>query len=83
MSAYVLSNLLNELRKSDKMRDLASILSLFHNEFNKFDNKGALMIDSIYHMALKLLKNHIFGVKTSGILSSLRNLIMDVITLRY
>ena len=29
MSAQVLLNLLNELRKSDKMQDLASILSLF------------------------------------------------------
>ena len=29
MSAHVLLNLLNELRKSDKMRGLPSILSLF------------------------------------------------------
>ena len=29
MSAHVLLNLLNELRKSDKMRGLSSILSLF------------------------------------------------------
>ena len=29
MSAYVLLNLLNELGKRDKMRDLLSILSLF------------------------------------------------------
>ena len=29
MSARVLLNLLNELRKSDKMRGLSSILSLF------------------------------------------------------
>ena len=34
MSAPVLFNLLNELRKSDKMRGLRSILSLFHNEFD-------------------------------------------------
>ena len=32
MSAYVLLNLLNELRKRDKMRGLPNILSLFHNE---------------------------------------------------
>ena len=31
MSAHVLLNLLNELRKRDKMRDLPSILSLFRN----------------------------------------------------
>ena len=36
MSAHVLLNLLNELRKRDKMRGLPSILSLFRNEFNEF-----------------------------------------------
>ena len=43
MSAYALLNLLNELRKRDKMRGLQSILSLFPNEFNKFNNTGARM----------------------------------------
>ena len=38
MSAHVLLNLLNETGKSDKMRGLPSILSLFRNEFNKFNN---------------------------------------------
>ena len=41
MSAYVLLNLLNELRKGDEMRGLPSISSLFHNEINKFNNTGA------------------------------------------
>ena len=41
MSAHVLLNLLNELGKRDKMRGLPSILSLFRNEFNKFDNTRA------------------------------------------
>ena len=50
MCVHVLLNLLNELRKRDKMRRLPSILSLFHNEFNKFNNTGARMLDSIYHM---------------------------------
>ena len=50
MSAHVLLNLLNELGKRDKMRGLPSILSLFRNEFNKFNNTGAQMLDSIYHM---------------------------------
>ena len=54
MSAHVLLNLLNELGKSDKMRGLPSILLLFRNEFNKFNNTGARMLDSIYHMTLKL-----------------------------
>ena len=32
------------------MRGLPSILSLFRNEFNKFNNTRAPMLDSIYHM---------------------------------
>ena len=56
MSAHVLLNLLNELGKRDKMRGLPSILSLFRNEFNKFNNTRARMLDSIYHMTLKILK---------------------------
>ena len=53
--------MLDELRKRDKMQGL-----LFPNKFNKFNNTGARMLDSIYHMALKLLKNHSFGLKTSS-----------------
>ena len=41
MSAHILLNLLNKLWKSDKMRGLSSILSLFGSEFNKFNNTGA------------------------------------------
>ena len=81
MTAHVLLNLLNKLRKRDKMRDLPSIISLFRNEFNKFNNMGAQMLDSIYHMTLKFLKNHILGVKMSRICHLLCNIIMDVITL--
>ena len=55
MNAHVLLNLLNELGKRDKMRGLPSILSLFRNEFNKFKNTRARMLDSIYHMTLRLL----------------------------
>ena len=46
MSAHVLLNLLNELRKRDKMRGLLIILSLFRNKLNKFDNTGARILDS-------------------------------------
>ena len=46
ISAYALLNLVNELRKRDKMRGLPSILSLFRNEANKFNNTGARMLDS-------------------------------------
>ena len=49
MSAHVLFNLLNKLGESDKMRYMPSILSLFGSEFNKFNNTGARMLDSIYH----------------------------------
>ena len=38
MSAHVLLTLLNKFGKRDKMRGLQSILSLFRNEFNKFNN---------------------------------------------
>ena len=64
MSAHVLLNELKELRKRDKMQGLPSILLLFCNEFNKFNKTRAQILDSIYHMTLKLLKNHILGVKT-------------------
>ena len=50
MSPYVLLFLLKELWKSDKMRGLPGILSLFRNEFNNFNKTRARMFDSIYHM---------------------------------
>ena len=56
MCAHMLFfNLSNELEKGDKMRGLLSILSLFHNEFNNFNNTRARMLGSIYHMTLRLL----------------------------
>ena len=55
MSAHVLLNLLNLQRKRDKMLSKPHILSLFCNEFNKFNNTRAGMLVFIYHMALRLL----------------------------
>ena len=55
MSAHVLLNLLNEFGKRDQMRGVSSILSLFRNDFNKFNNTRARMLYSIYHMTLRLL----------------------------
>ena len=78
MSAHVLLNLLNELGKIDKMRGLPSILSLFRNEFNKFNNTRARMLDSIYHMTIKIA--FICDVKTSSFCHHVRNVVMDVIT---
>ena len=53
MSAHVLLNLFNEQWKSDEIRGLSSILSFFPNEFNKFNNTRARMLDSIYHITLR------------------------------
>ena len=60
MNAHVLLNLLNGLVKRDKMQDLPSILLLFRNEFNKFKNTGAGMLDYIYHVTgpLTNFKSH-------------------------
>ena len=41
MSAHVSLNLLYKLGKKDKMQGLSSILSLFRNKFNKFNNTRA------------------------------------------
>ena len=52
MSAHVLLNILNELRKRDKMRGLPSLV---HNGLNKLNDTGARMLDSIDHRIWKLL----------------------------
>ena len=36
------------------MRGLPSILSLLRNEFDKFNNTGARVLDSIYRMPLRV-----------------------------
>ena len=56
MSVHVLSNLLNKLGKRDKMRGWPSILSLFGNEFNKFNNTRVRFYLS-YDMKI-ILKSH-------------------------
>ena len=65
MSVHVLLNLLNKSGKRDKMRGLPIILSLFHSGFNEFNDTGARMSHSFFHITVKLLKNRIFDVKTS------------------
>ena len=67
MSAHVLLNLLNKLGKKDVKCKL-----------NKFNNTGAQIFNSIYHMTLKLIKNHIFGVRTSRFCHLLRKIKMDI-----
>ena len=56
MCVHVLLNLLHKLWKSDKMRGLPSILLPFCNKFNKFNKTEARVLESIYHMTLKLIK---------------------------
>ena len=54
------------------MQGLLSILSLSHNELNNFNNTGARMLDSIYHMTLKLFKSR-FLMENVKILPKLPN----------
>ena len=42
-----LVNLLNEFRKRDKLGGMPGILSPFCNEFNKFNNTIARILDAI------------------------------------
>ena len=56
MSAHVLLNLSNELGKRDKMLGKPRILSRSLYSFNKFNNRGARILDSINHMTIKRLK---------------------------
>ena len=72
MSAHVLLNLLDELEKNIRYKALPSILSVFPNELNKFNNTGARMQGSIYHMTLKwylltnlALKRHDFAIRNA------------------
>ena len=62
MSAHDLLNLLNDLRKRDKMQCLSSILTFFATSFI-FNNTRARMLDSIYHMTVRLLYSLISGLK--------------------
>ena len=74
MSTHVLLNLLNELGKKIRCEAMPSILSVFPNEFNKFNNTAARMQDSIYHTTLKshfiskfALKAHNFAIRKSNV----------------
>ena len=65
MSAHILLNLLNELGKRDKMRGLPSILSLFRNEFNKFNKKKSTNVRFYLSYGIKItLKSHFCRKKT-------------------
>ena len=47
------------------MRLAEHFISFFCNEFYIFNNTGARMLDSFYHMTFRILKSY-FGVKTLG-----------------
>ena len=60
MSAHVILNLLNKLRKRDKMRGFPSILSLFRNEFNN-SIRQEHNVRFYLSQDITLLKNHILA----------------------
>ena len=79
MSAHVLLNLLNEMEEKIRCEAVPSILSsISSNEFNKFNNTGARMQDSIYHMTPKSHFIRDFRIQTFGIRK--RDNFMDVNT---
>ena len=75
MSAHVLLNILNELRKRDKMRGLPSIWPLFRNKFNKFNNTRFYLSYDI-----KITLGSCFLSKNFIIWHYVPNVVMDVIT---
>ena len=50
------------------MRGLPINFLLFRNEFNKLNNTEARMLDSVYHMTLKLIKKIAFWRENVNIL---------------
>ena len=80
MSAHVLLNLLISLGKRIRIRceALPRILSVFPNEFNKFNNTGARMQDSIYHVPLKSHFKANFALKYRNFGFRKRDVFMDV-----
>ena len=62
------------------MRGLPSILSRYSNEFNKFNNTRARMLDSIYQMTLRFTLKSDFSRKTLEVCHYVPNVVMDVIT---
>ena len=70
MSAHVLLILLNELGKRDKMRGLPSILSLFRNEFNKFNKTRATNVRLYLSYDIKnTVKSHFWRKKRYNVVN--------------
>ena len=62
MSAHVLFACIKRVGESDNKRGLPSMLSLFRNEFDKFNCIRARMLDYFYDMTLNLLRNGVLCV---------------------
>ena len=77
MSAHVLLNLLNKLGKEIKCE--ACRFYLFRNDFSKFNNTRARMLDSIY-CDINITLKSFSDVKKVIICHYLRNVVMDDIT---
>ena len=71
---------IKRMGKRVEMRGLPSILSLYSNEFNKFNNTRARMLDSVYHVTLRLLCSLIADGKTLLFYHNVHKVVMDAIT---
>ena len=83
MFAHVLLNILNKLKRSDKMRGLLSIGSIFHNDINTINDTEARILDFIHHITLYLLCNRIVGVKKLIFCHCVRSVAIETNRLRY
>ena len=57
-----------------------NLVLIFNKKLNKFNNTRVWMLDSVYHMALRLLLNLISGVKSSDFCHYVRNIVKDIIS---
>ena len=63
MSARIFIEFIKQVEKIDKIRGLPSILFLFRNEFDKFNNTVARILDSIYiNYDIKIILKSFFSV---------------------
>ena len=84
MSAHVLLNSLNDLRKSNKMLGLQSLLSFFHYNFNKLNKTKSTNVRFYLSHDIKLLKTcFFFACKCQISPSFTQGYIMDVNLLCY
>ena len=80
MSAHVVLKLLNELRNSDKMRDLPSILTLLRNKFNIFFKYRITIVRFCLSHDIKISLTSHFGRENGRVCRLLRNFKIYVIT---